>query len=269
MGKAQARGECMQRWISAKRVAAAAIAAALLIFSLSAVEAQRRFRGLFNDSEERQRAIEQSEFVFARVQFGSGRGGGFGGYGGWAHDYPDAEEHILQVANEATVINSQKMAYVIVRLDSDEIFRYPFIYFSEVGEMNLNEAEVNGLREYFNRGGFAMIDDFDSQWSLDWFQGQMRRLFPDRSFVPMTIDHPIFHTFYEIPTLDLESPYNYGAPAKFYGYYDEKGRLLMIINHNNDIGDFWEWIDRPMFPLQPSTEALRLGINYFIFSMTH
>ena len=259
----------MQRWVSAKRVAAAAGAVAVLISTLTTLQAQRRFWGLFNDSEERQRVIERSEFVFARVQFGSGRRGGFGGYGGWAHDYPDAEEHILQVANEATSINAQKLSYVIVRSDSEEIFRYPFIYFSEVGEMNLNEREVEILREYFNRGGFAMIDAFDSQWSLDWFQSQMRRLFPDRSFVELTVDHPIFHTFYEIPTLNTEAPFDYGAPPRFYGYYDEKGRLLMIINHNNDIGDFWEWIDRPMYPLAPSTEALRFGVNYFIYSMTH
>lgn len=258
----------MQFRVSAKWIGTVAGVAAILVFSFSTLQAQRRFSGLFNDSFERQNAIDQSELVFARIQFGSG-GRRFGGYGGWAHDYPSAEEHILQIANEATGINTQKMSYVIVRLDSEELFRYPFIYFSEVGEMNLSEAEVVGMREYFNRGGFAMIDDFDSQWSLDWFQSQMRRVFPDRSFVELTVDHPIFHTFYEIPTLDVQSPYNYGAPPRFYGYFDDKGRLLMIINHNNDIGDFWEWIDRPMFPLQPSTEALRFGINYFIFSMTH
>jgi len=265
----QAQGTGSKPRVSAKRVAVASGAVAILIVSLTTLHAQRRFFGLFNDSDERQRAIEQSEFVFARVQFGSGRRGGFGGYGGWAHDYPDAEEHILQITNEATSDNHQNIAYVIVRRYSEEIFRYPFLYFSEVGEMNLSEAEVNGFREYLNRGGFAMIDDFDSQWSLDWFAGQMRRVFPDRSFVQLTIDHPIFHTFYEIPTLNLEAPFDYGAPATFYGYYDDKGRLLMIINHNNDIGDFWEWIDRPMYPLQPSTEALRLGINYIIYSMTH
>lgn len=259
----------MKLRISARQLAILASAAAVLVLSLATLQAQRRFRGMVDDSEAaRERAIQQSEFVFARVQFGSGRGG-FGGYGGWAHDFPDAEEHILQITNEATSVNVQKMSYVIVRSDSEEIFRYPFLYFSEVGEMNLSEREVEVLREYFNRGGFAMIDDFDSQYSLDWFLSQMLRVFPDRHFVELTIDHPLFHTFYEIPTLDVTPPYEVGAPPKFYGYYDEKGRLLMIINHNNDIGDFWEWIDRPMYPLQPSTEALRLGINYIIFSMTH
>jgi len=261
----------MQRWISAKGVAAAAGALAVLISTLTTLEAQRRFRGLFSNSEERQRIVGQSEFVFVRIQFGSGRGG-FGGYGGWAHDFPDAEEHILQVTNEATSINSQKMAYVILRMDDESVFRYPFIYFSEVGEMNMSGREVEILREYFNRGGFAMVDDFYGEWEFDNFKSEMRRVFPGRDFVELAVDHPIFHTFYDIPTLEgtgLAKPGRSRNPAKYYGYFDERGRLLMIVNHDNDLGDFWEWIDRPMYPLPPSTEALRLGINYFIFSMTH
>ena len=46
------------------------------------------------------------------------------------HDSPDAEEHILQVGSEATTITLRKMAYVIVDLDNEEVFNYPFIYFS-------------------------------------------------------------------------------------------------------------------------------------------
>ncbi|HWP86182.1 MAG TPA: DUF4159 domain-containing protein, partial [Terriglobia bacterium] len=213
---------------------------------------------LFRDMKMHRQAPKDAEFVFARVRY-NGRGRGFFGSAGWAHDYPDAEEHILQVASEATGINLHKMSYVIVDLDNEEIFQYPFLYFSEVGEMNLTDAEIANFREYLNRGGFAMIDDFDSQRSLDWFLSQMKRVFPERDFPRMKLEHPIFHTFYEIPTLDIEPPYGAwdgGRPA-FYGYYDERDRLLMIICHNNDVGDFWEWIDQPRYPLQPSTEALR------------
>jgi hypothetical protein len=225
---------------------------------------------LWMDMESHRQAPKDAEFIFARIRFNSGRGSGFGG-SGWSHDYPDAEEHILQVANEATTINLHKMSYVIVDLDSPELFQYPFIYFSEVGEMQLTESEILNFREYLNRGGFAMIDDFDSQRWLDWFQSQMLRVFPDRYFVKMTIDHPIFHTFYEIPTLDIDPPYRAadGGRPTFYGYYDERDRLTMIICHNNDVGDFWEWIDQPRYPLQPSTEALRLGINYLLYSLSH
>ena len=246
------------------------------LFVVSGIAQQQRLnyemRRMLHDLQTNRQPPEGTEFIFARVRFSGGNRGGFFGFGGmpgWAHDYPAAEEHILQVADEATGMNVSNQSYVIVDLDSEELFKYPFVYISEPAEMEMNEKEAANLREYFNRGGFAMVDDFDRQWELDWLASQMRKVFPDRRMVEMTIDHPIYHIFYEMQTLDVPSPYPTEGPPKFYGYYDDEGRLLMIINHNTDIGDFWEWIDQPMYPLAPSTEALRFGINYFIYAMTH
>src|SRR5262245_44231314 len=75
----------------------------------------------------------QTEFVFARWHYGTGRFGG----GGWAHDYPTAEEHILQIMKETTSINLERLSYRVVELSSPEIFQYPFSYVSEPGEMDL------------------------------------------------------------------------------------------------------------------------------------
>ena len=245
---------------------------------LSPATAQRQYeeiQRLFRDLETHRQPPPGSEFVFARVQYNTIREArgyrNFRGLEGWAHDYPEAEEHILQLANEATGINVNKMSYVMVRLDSDEIFQYPFLYFSEVGEMYLTPREVENFREFLNRGGFAMIDDFDSQQSLAWFDSQMRQVFPNRNFVQLKVEHPIFHTFYDMPTLETEPPYeqNGGGYPKYYGYYDNHGRLCMILNHDNDLGDFWEWIDQPMYSLPASIEGIRFGIDYFLYSFTH
>jgi uncharacterized protein DUF4159 len=232
---------------------------------------------LFADMESHRQPPPGTEFVFARVRYTTtARKMGYNvshRLEGWAHDYPVAEEHILQVADEATGINLNRSSYVIVELESDDIFRYPLLYFSEVGEMNLTEHEIANLREYFDRGGFAIVDDFDNQELLDWFQSQMQKVFPGRTFVRLAVSDPLFHTFYDIPTLNVEPPYKGrrrpGEVPTFYGYYNDQGRLIMIINHNNDIGDFWEWIDQPRYPLQPSTEGLRFGINYFIYALSH
>ena len=135
-----------------------------MAIALSAMSAhsqmQRGVYRLWEDLASHRQPPDTTEFVFARVQFNSFSRGGFGYLQGWAHDYPDAEEHILQIANEATGINTEKMSYVIVDLESEDIFRYPFLYFSEVGEMNMTEKEVTNFREYLNRGGVAMINDF-------------------------------------------------------------------------------------------------------------
>jgi uncharacterized protein DUF4159 len=227
---------------------------------------------LFEDLSSHRQPPKNTEFVFARIQFtshGPGRGRrGYRAIEGWAHDYPAAEENILQIAREATGINLNKDSYVMVRMDSDELFKYPFGLLSEVGEMTLTPKEAANFREYLNRGGFAMADDFDGD-SLEWFAEQMKMVFPDRSFVELSLENPIFHTLYDIKTLDMEPPYPQRGLPKFYGYLDDHGRLSMVLNHNNDIGDFWEWIDEPRYPLPPSTEGLRLGLNYILYSLTH
>jgi hypothetical protein len=256
------------RWVRRR----ATLAVMLLVFmgaSLAYAAAQRR--GFFsNDREANQRPPEETEFVFARVQYNSGFSGfGFRGGGGWAHDYPTAELNILELAERLTRIHLEKESYVIIQLDSEEIFQYPFLYFSEVGEMNLTPEETENFREYLGRGGIAMIDDFDSPRSLAWFESQMRKVFPDRGFEEMRVDHPIFHNAYDVDTLSVVPPMQYGDRPRFYGYFDEHNRLTMIINHNNDIGDFWEWYDQPRYPLEGTIEGVRLGINYLLFSMTH
>jgi hypothetical protein len=240
---------------------------------------------LYDDLASHRQPPKSTEFVFGRIQFtshGPGRrnyGGmrscmpdsapmGFGRVCGWAHDYPAAEENLLQIAREATGINLNKDSYEMVRLDSDELFRYPWGLMSEVGEMTLTDREAANLREYLNRGGFVVVDDFDGP-NLEWFQEQMKKVFPDRQFVPLTVDNPIFHTFYDIKTLEMDPPYPQRGAPKFYGYYDEHGRLSMILDHNNDIGDFWEWIDEPQYALAPSVAGLQLGINYILYSLTH
>jgi len=43
----------------------------------------------------------------------------------------------------------------------------------------------------------------------------------------------------------------------------------MIICYANDVGDYWEFIDQPYYAVKPSAEALKLGINFVMYAMTH
>jgi hypothetical protein len=207
-----------------------------------------------------------TEFVFARLHYGTFS---FWGGDGWAHDYPAAEQHINQIMGEATGLNVERMSYRIVEMGSPEIFQYPFSYISEAGEMRLTEQEVVNLREYLNRGGFIMVDDFDGADQLENLRRNLLRVFPEREMFPLTIQHSIFNTFYALDPTNLPSPYNFGDNPMFYGYPDGRGNISMIICHDNDIGDFWEWIDQPRFPLEPSSESLRFGINFVVYAMSH
>ena len=131
--------------------------------------------------------VSKTDFVFARWQYASGSG--------WSHDYPDAEEHLNQIMSEATGVNVDKMSYKIIPMESDEIFKYPFGYISEPGQMNLSEKEIENFREFVDRGGFVMLDDFDNARQFAVMKDNMERVFPDRQMVHLKGDHNILRTY--------------------------------------------------------------------------
>lgn len=216
-----------------------------------------------------------SEFIFARAQFNMSMGPALmrEREAPWHHDYPYAEDLYLNMLQELTSVHTSDESYQIVQLDSRDLFKYPFLYVSEPGFMDLTERELVNLREYFNRGGFMMCDDFRGH-DLENLKYQMKRVFPDRDMFRLDITHPIFKNFYEIESLQMDPPYmdrRFGPDPfpQFWGMKDSKGRLQLIANHNNDLGEFWEWVDRGEMPFKPAAMSVRFGVNYLIYAMTH
>jgi len=212
-----------------------------------------------------------SEFIFARVQFHMNPRWVYDyREEPWHHDYPFAEDLYLSFIKEVTGVDTSKDSYQIVQLDSPDIFKYPFLYFSEPGYMELTPKEESNLREYFLRGGFAIFDDFRGR-ALDNLQLQMKKVFPDREMFKLDVHHDVWNSFYSIKDLDMPPPYrNYdsGDPT-FWGMKDDKGHLIIVANADNDLGEFWEWVDKGEMPFQPAALSVRLGINYLIYAMTH
>jgi hypothetical protein len=206
-----------------------------------------------------------TEFVFARWRFTTN--GAIGGVG-WAHNYPEGEMHLNEFMAGATKIQVERMSYRVVDLDSEEIFRYPFALVSEPGEMDLTTKEFENLREFVERGGFILVDDFDGEWQLDNFRKQLLKALPDRSLERLQVTHPIFNTFYSIQSLDTFDPYVPGDEPIFYGLKNSNGTLAILACHNNDLQNFWDWFGTPRYPLKPASEAFRLGVNSTIYAMT-
>ena len=89
----------------------------------------------------------------------------------------------------------------------------------------------------------------------------------------------IFHTMY-----DLDDRYQIpgqwalrrgemyrdgGSVPHWLGIFDDKGRVMVAMYFNSDVGDSWEWADDPGYPEKYSALGVRLGVNYTIYSMTH
>jgi hypothetical protein len=215
------------------------------------------------------------EFTFARAAY-SGTGWG---WGSWSTDFPKADRQFLIGVQRLTRIDAYGGEHA-VRLDDPELLRYPFLYAVEVGRMALTEDEVLGLRRYLAAGGFLLVDDFWGSWEWDVFEAEIHRVLPGRPIVDLSLDHPVFHTVYEIDELlqvpnvrngMMGGPYweRDGYVPFCRGVYDEDGRLVVMINWNSDLGDAWEWAENPYYPLDRSTFAYQLGINAIVYAMTY
>jgi len=204
-------------------------------------------------------------------------------YGGsWSIDYPKADRLFLHALGRLTSINASSEENA-VKLNDPLLRDLPFIYALEVGSMQLEDAEVDALREYLLAGGFLFIDDFWGSWAWNNLVEQMHLVFPDRDIVDIPVTHQIFNLVFEIdaikqvPNLHNGIEYhrlgvtheNDGKVPHVRGIFDDQNRLIVLINWNSDLGDAWEWADHPEYPSHFSDYAVKLGINTVVYALTH
>jgi hypothetical protein len=187
----------------------------------------------------------------------------------WDHDYPRAELHFTRILQQITTLRPYMEGGNIVSLDSPDLFKYPVAYMAEPGFWTMNEKEMLGFRTYLQKGGFVIFDDFAGR---EWFnfEQQIRRVLPEANLIKLDKSHAIFDSFYRIESLEYQHPY-FGVPSEFYGVFEDNDpakRLLIIVNYNNDIAEYWEWSDMGLFPVALSNEAYKLGVNYIVYGMT-
>lgn len=189
----------------------------------------------------------------------------------WNHDYPRAENNLMQIVDHLTLLEPNQEG-VVYRFDDPAIFRYPFAYLSEPGLWTMSEEEATALREYLLKGGFLVFDDFQG-YDIHNMQEQIQRVLPGAHLKILDTTHPIFHAFYDITQEDiLGQYYNYSGDPVIYGVYqdnDPNQRLLAVANHNQDVGESWEFSDTGWIPIELSNNSFKLGVNYVIYSMTH
>ena len=50
---------------------------------------------------------------------------------------------------------------------------------------------------------------------------------------------------------------------------DPKKRLMIVAAYNTDMSEFWEWSDTGYAPIEANNEAYKLGVNLFMYGITH
>lgn len=196
----------------------------------------------------------------------------------WFTDWPAGDEHLILGLDRLSNLRIEEHARV-VPVNDPALFEYPFIYTSEPGQMILSNTDALMMREYLNRGGFWVLDDF---WgSLEWthFLSEIEKVIPGAEIRDIPMDHPLFHIAFDVDQIVQVPSLNYvytgvvieqdGFEAYCKGIWDDDGRLMVVINHNTDLGDAYEHADDPRYPNEFSGFAYRLATNFILYSLTH
>ncbi len=207
-----------------------------------------------------------ARFTFVRLRYKE--------YGpaGWAFDYPAMERNFMTIVEDLTSIRPHTRESNILTMDDPALLRYPIAYLSEPGYWLPDPPEAAGLRLWLQKGGFLIVDDFyGRQW--EQFESSMRQVLPKARIVRLQLTHPVFDSFFHISTLEgMRHPSDTRYAAEYYGIFEDNDpsrRLQVIINYNNDIGDYMEWSGEGWYPVNLSNDAYKLATNYIIYGLTH
>lgn len=138
-----------------------------------------------------------------------------------------------------------------------------------------------------------MVDDFWGDSAYENFRYEIGRVFPEREIENLTLDDEIFNIVFPLSeTLDKPpqiTAIGWAQRGRAYGitweptpdgsdtstpHYrairDDKGRIMVIICHNTDLGDGWEreGEDEWYFREFSEKKAYPLGINIVTYAMT-
>jgi hypothetical protein len=228
--------------------------------------------------------FEKDCFTFVRLKYGRNpvrrtRGGG------WATDLPDSDLNLSFRLQQMTSMKVDPDGRLL-RLTDKDLGDYPFLYIVEPGGLYFTEEEVLALRHHLLNGGFLMLDDFWGEAEWDNMARELSRVFPDRSFSELPLDHPIYHCVFEIKSKGQVPNVGLGIESEFTGVtwerpdatvvhhkmiQDDQGRIMVLATHNTDNGDGWEREGENDYYFHHFSEkiAYPLAINILFYTMTH
>ena len=202
----------------------------------------------------------------------------------WANDLEPtfdsaakAIPNLVDALNEQTGISARVDAHLF--LDSQELFRTPFVYITSTEAFELTERELENLGEYLRQGGFIFVDNANPTTEFSQGEASLRRIFrgalgAQGQLRPISNNHPIYHTFYdfdgppvgselEIPSFSEQRSLDHLVIAE-QSYYLE-GVFLedRMVAMYSDKGYVHTWARN--YGNEPQ---LRFGINAVIFALT-
>jgi len=200
-------------------------------------------------------ALNAQTFSIARIHYSGG--------GDWYSD-PSSIPNLLKYLETNTAISAQDEE-IRINLSDKDAHQYPYLYLTGHGNIRFTDEEVIALRSILMDNGFLHADD---NYGMDAsFRREIRRLFPNKKFVPLPNDHPIFHSYYSFPNGLPKVHEHDGKPPQALALF-ENDRMIVLYTYESDLGDGWEDASVHEDPWAIREAALQMGVNIIYYSLT-
>jgi hypothetical protein len=202
----------------------------------------------------------------------------FPGY--WTMDYPRSDRHLMAGIRRLTRIETRSVEQVVSLDGTGEVYNWPTLYAVEVGHWRLPDDQAA------NSASFSCAAA-SSWWTISTAPRSgipsspkvCTRFFPTGPSWRSPIAIPSF-TLSTIWTNGFKCPAHSisraerrtrqdGYQPRWRAIYDDKGRVMVAICHNMDLGDAWEWSDDARYYEKWASLAYRIAVDYFVYDLTH
>ncbi len=110
-------------------------------------------------------------------------------------------DEFLSTVQQRTGINTARR-FRAVRMDNDELFRFPFVVMTGEGNFSLTARERENMKKYVEGGGFLLASAgcSNQEWDIS-FRREISALFGEGALQPIEMSHPVFSTVFPITSL--------------------------------------------------------------------
>jgi len=172
-------------------------------------------------------------------------------------------DYFLITAEKETNISTSRRFHA-VKLGSEAIYDFPLLMMTGEGEFTLTDVERQNLRRYVERGGLLVASAGCS--SNEWdraFRREMALVFPKIPLRAIGMDHPLFHTVYDIKSLDV----THGKPNPLEGI-SIGGRVGVVYSHDG-LNDSHHSTGCCCCGGSELTNAVQINVNILAYALTY
>ena len=148
----------------------------------------------------------------------------------------------------------------------DDVFSgSSYLYLTGHGNLKFSNEDAQTLRDHLLSGAFLHADD---NYGMDKsFRQKMKKVFPEKDWVELPPDHPIFNIYYVFPNgLPKVHEHDNNRPQAL-GLFNE-GTLMVLYTFESDLGDGWEDPKVHNDPENIRQSPLEMGTNIILYALS-